>query len=73
MKTICWVIIPSVCLALILFDAFGIYTLSTLRLITVGDCAIAALIPCFSEIKIGDISLKYQIEKLKEETEVDEQ
>ena len=69
LKILCWVIFPVVCLTLILLDAFGVYTLSTLRLITVGAGAIAALIPCFKEIKIGEISLKHQIEKQKEENE----
>lgn len=69
LKMLCWVIFPVVCLTLILLDAFGVYTLSTLRLITVGAGAIATLIPCFKEIKIGEISLKHQIEKQKEENE----
>ena len=69
LKILCWAIFPVVCLTLILLDAFGVYTLSTLRLITVGAGAIAALIPCFKEIKIGEISLKHQIEKQKEENE----
>ena len=69
---LCWGVFPFVCLTLILLDAFGVYTLSTLRLITVGAGAIATLIPCFKEIKIGEISLKHQIEKQKEETEVNE-
>ena len=69
LKILCWAIFPVVCLTLILLDAFGVYTLSTLRLITVGAGAIAALIPCFKEIKIGEISLKHQVEKQKEENE----
>lgn len=69
LKILCWGVFPIVCLTLILLDAFGVYTLSTLRLITVGAGAIATLIPCFKEIKIGEISLKHQIEKQKEENE----
>ena len=69
LKILCWGVFPIVCLTLILLDAFGLYTLSTLRLITVGAGAIATLIPCFKEIKIGEISLKHQIEKQKEENE----
>ena len=72
LKMLCWGVFPFVCLTLILLDAFGVYTLSTLRLITVGAGAITTLIPCFKEIKIGEISLKHQIEKQKEETEVNE-
>lgn len=67
LKVLCWAVFPSVCLTLILLDAFGVYVLSTLRLITVGAGAVATLIPCFKEIKIGEISLKHQIEKQKEE------
>lgn len=68
LKLICWRIIPSFSLIFILLDAFGIYTFSTLRLITIGVCFAAILIPCFKEIKIGEISLKSIIEKQKEET-----
>ena len=72
LKVLCWGVLPLVCLALVLLDAFGVYTLSTLRLITVGAGAIATLIPCFKEIKIGEISLKHQIEKQKEENETNQ-
>jgi len=68
LKWICWLIVPLLCLILILLDAFGIYTFSTLRLITIGACVAVILIPCFKEIKIGEITLKSIIEKQKEET-----
>ena len=71
LKVLCWGIFPLVCLALVLLDAFGIYTFSTLRLIAIGAVAVITLIPCFKEIKIGEISLKNQIEKQKEETKHD--
>ena len=71
LKVLCWGIFPLVCLALVLLDAFGIYTFSTLRLIAIGAGAVITLIPCFKEIKIGEISLKNQIEKQKEETKHD--
>ena len=71
LKVLCWGILPLVCLALVLLDAFGIYTFSTLRLIAIGAGAVITLIPCFKEIKIGEISLKNQIEKQKEETKHD--
>ena len=57
-----------VCLALVLLDAFEVYTLSSLRLITIGAGAVVSLIPCFKEIKIGEITLKNIIEKQKEES-----
>ena len=71
LKVLCWGILPLVCLALVLLDAFGIYTFSTLRLVAIGAGAVITLIPCFKEIKIGEISLKNQIEKQKEETKHD--
>ena len=67
LKWLCWGILPLVCLALILLDVFGVYTLSSLRLITIGAGAVGSLIPCFKEIKIGEITLKNIIEKQKEE------
>lgn len=71
LKVLCWGILPLVCIALVLLDAFGIYTFSTLRLVAIGAGAVITLIPCFKEIKIGEISLKNQIEKQKEETKHD--
>lgn len=68
LKWICWVIIPFLCLVLILLDAFGIYIFSTLRLVTIGVGTGVLLIPCFKEIRIGEITLKNIIEKNKEET-----
>lgn len=68
LKWLCWLILPAVCLALVVLDAFGIYTLSSLRLITIGAGAAVSLIPCFKEIKIGEITLKNIIEKQKEES-----
>ena len=68
LKWICWLIVPLLCLILVLLDAFGIYTFSTLRLITIGACVAVILIPCFKEIKIGEITLKSIIEKQNEET-----
>jgi len=67
LKILCWRILPVICIALVLLDAFEIYTLSLLRLITIGAGVIALLIPCFKEIKIGEISLRNEIEKQKEE------
>lgn len=67
LKILCWLILPLICLTLVLLDAFGIYKLSTLRLLTVGAGAVVMLIPCFKEIKIGEILLKNQIENQKED------
>ena len=67
LKWLCWLILPLVCLTLVLLDVFEIYTLSSLRLITIGAGAAVTLIPCFKEIKIGEITLKNIIENQKEE------
>lgn len=69
LKWLCWGLLPAVCLALVLLDAFGVYALSSLRLIAIGAGAAILLIPCFKEIKIGEITLKSMIENQKEETE----
>lgn len=68
LKWLCWLILPLVCITLVLLDAFEVYTLSSLRLITIGAGAAVTLIPCFKEIKIGEVTLKNIIEKQKEET-----
>ena len=68
LKWLCWLILPTICLALVLLDAFGVYAISSLRLITIGTGAAVSLIPCFKEIKIGEITLKSIIEKQKEES-----
>ena len=62
LKWLCWGIFPLICLSLILLDAFDIYKLSSLRLTTIGVGAAVTLIPCFKEIKIGEITLKNMIE-----------
>lgn len=67
LKVLCWGILPLIGLTIILLDAFQKYSFSTLRLIAIGACAVVTLIPCFKEIKIGEIYLKNQIEKQKEE------
>ena len=67
LRRLCWFVWPPLGLVLILLDAFGVYPLSTLRLIVIGAVAAITLIPCFKEIKIGELSLKNVIEQQKEE------
>ena len=67
LKILCWYILPVVCVILLLLDAFEIYTFSILRLCVIGVGATLTLVPCFKEIKIGEISLVNEIEKQKEE------
>ena len=63
LKWLCWGVFPLIFLSLILLDYFDIYNLSTLRLTAIGVGAAVTLIPCFKEIKIGEITLKNIIEK----------
>jgi len=67
LKLLCWCILPMICVILIVSDALGIYTFSILRLCVVGAGVALTLVPCFKEIKIGEISLVNEIEKQKEE------
>lgn len=67
LRRLCWFVWPPLGLALILLDAFGVYPLSTLRLIVIGAIAVITLIPCFKEIKIGELSLENVIEQQKDE------
>lgn len=67
LKLLCWCILPVVCVILLILDALEVYIFSILRLCVVGVGAALTLVPCFKEIKIGEISLINEIEKQKEE------
>ena len=67
LKRLCWYILPPICILILLLDAFGVYTLSTHRLILMGIGIALPLVPCFKEISIGEVSLKREIEKQSEE------
>lgn len=67
LRWLCWLVWPIIGLALILLDAFGVYSFSTLRLIVIGAVVVITLVPCFKEITVGEVSLKNAIEQQKEE------
>ncbi len=67
LKLLCWIILPIICVGLLLLDAFEIYTFSTLRLIVIGAGMAVILLPCFKEIKIGEVLLKKEVEREKRE------
>lgn len=67
LKLLCWIILPIIGIGLLLLDAFKVYTFSTLRLIVIGALAAVVLLPCFKEIKIGEVLLKKEIEQEKRE------
>lgn len=67
LKLLCWYILPAICVILLVLDALEVYTFSILRLCVVGVGTALTLVPCFKEIKIGEISLVNEIEKQKEE------
>ena len=69
LKVLSWIIIPIICLGFLLLDAFEVYAFTTLRLIVIGVCIAIVLLPCFKEIKIGEVLLKKEIEKEKSENE----
>ena len=57
-KWFCWLVFPIVAIALLVLDAFSIYQITVLRLVTVGAAAVIVLIPFFSEISLKDVSFK---------------
>lgn len=69
LKIICWIIFPIVGFLLLTLDGIGVYEFTGYRLSVFGALAISALIPCFKEITIGEISLKNAIERQREEKE----
>lgn len=68
LKWLCWLILPLICIALVVLDAFDIYTLSSLRLITIGVGAAVALIPCLKEIRFGELVIKMMNDKSQKES-----
>ena len=54
MKPLCWIVLPVIIFAIILLDAFKIYSLTTLRLIIIGVLLMIVLLPFFSEISLSD-------------------
>ena len=55
---LCWLIVPSVSVILLVLDGVGIYNFNTQRLIVIGACVLVLMIPFFEEITIKSISLK---------------
>lgn len=55
---ICWALLPSVIIILLILDGLGLYPLNTERLLVIGVCILVILIPLFSEISIKNISFK---------------
>ena len=55
---ICWIIIPTAIISLLVLDGLKLYIFNVERLIIIGVCIFVMLIPFFREITIKDISLK---------------
>lgn len=55
---ICWIIVPTITLALILLDGFELYLFTCERLIVFGAGVVVLLFPFLSEINIKNFSLK---------------
>lgn len=58
LKLICWFILPLMYICLFCLDYCGHYEISIHRLILFGMLVLSTLLPCFQEIKIGEIELK---------------
>lgn len=58
LKTVCWMIVPAIVVALLVLDALGVYSFNTERLIVLGVGLLMILLPFFSEITVKDISVK---------------
>lgn len=57
-KPICWVILPLFIIVIVLLDAFKIYELTSLRLITFGGLIVIILIPFYNEVSLKEFTLK---------------
>ena len=55
---VCWLIIPLAVIAMLVLDGIGLYYFNTERLLVIGVCVLAMLLPFFSEITLKSISFK---------------
>ena len=62
---ICWFIIPSTVIVLLVMDGLGIYCLNTERIAVFAAGILATLLPYFSEISIKNISFKKESTQTK--------
>lgn len=57
-RIICWLIIPTIMITVLVLDGLSLYSFNTERLIVIGTCIFVVLIPFFKEITVKDFSLK---------------
>lgn len=57
-RIICWIIIPTSAVTLLVLDALGLYKITSQRLIILGAYAAFLLLPFCKEITIKDFSIK---------------
>ena len=62
---VCWFIFPPFSIILLILDRFDLFELTTGRLIVLGALSVSIILPFFSDIKVGNLSLKR--EKSKED------
>ena len=60
---VCWTWIPILAAIILLLDAVNFYELTTERLMVLGALLIVILLPFFSELSLGDFSVKRNKEK----------
>ena len=58
LKTVCWIIIPILDIALLVLDALGIYIFNSERLMVLGIGLLVILLPFFNEISLINLSVK---------------
>ncbi len=57
-RLICWIIIPSAIVSVLVLDGLKLYIFNTQRLIVIGVGILVVLTPFFSEITIKNFSIK---------------
>ena len=55
---ICWLILPTLLIIMLIMDGIGLYTFNKERIIIIGLSILVMLIPFFSEIRIKDFFIK---------------
>ena len=57
-KLLCWGVVPTLVLTLLVLDGFGIYIFNKERLLVMGIGLMILLLPFFSEITVKNLSVK---------------
>lgn len=58
LKTVCWIIVPIIVVALLVLDALSLYIFNSERLMVLGIGLLIILLPFFNEISLKNLSVK---------------